>query len=65
MRRIKAYIVASRGRNPDNPSDRSKGIHLEQRYEVNLKGLCNCLTRVSKDNMVLEIYGNGKDKTSD
>lgn len=61
MRRIKAYIVASRGRNPDNPSDRSKGIHLVQRYEINLSGLCNCLTSVSKDNMVLEIYENNNE----
>lgn len=64
MRNVQYYIVASRGRNPDNPSDRSKGIHLVQRLEVNTKGLCNCLTSVSKDNMVLEIYGNGQNKTS-
>lgn len=57
-------IVAMRGRNPDNPTDRTKGIYLEQRLEVNLNGLCNCLTRVSKDNLVLEIYGNSKDKAS-
>lgn len=56
MKLTNTFIVASRGRNPDNPSDRSKGIHLEQRYEANLKGLCNCLTSVSKDNMFLEIY---------
>lgn len=65
MRRINALIVASRGRNPNNPSDRTKGIHLEQRFEINSQGLCNCLTSVTKDNMVLEIYGNGEDKTSD
>ena len=55
MRTVQYYIVASRGRNPDNPSDRSKGIHLEQRFEINIQGICNCLTSVSKDNMVLEI----------
>jgi len=64
MRNVQYYIVASRGRNPDNPSDRSKGIHLVQRLEVNTKGLCNCLTRVSKDNLVLEIYGEHTNKAS-
>ena len=64
MRASQYYIVASRGRNPDNPSDRSKVTYLVQRYEINSQGLCNCLTSVSKDNMVLEIYGNSKDKTS-
>lgn len=65
MRTVQYYIVASRGRNSENPSDRRKGISLVQRLEVNTKGLCNCLTRVSKDNMVLEIYEDSKDKTSD
>lgn len=40
-------IVAMRGRNPDNPSDRTAGAPLEQRLEVNGKGLCNALTSVS------------------
>lgn len=53
----KAWIVASRGRNPENPSNRNPGIHLEQRLEINLSGLCNTITSVQKDNMVLEIYG--------
>lgn len=48
-------IVASRGRNPENPSDRRAGIHLEQRYEVNDSGCSNTLTSVEKDNYVLEI----------
>ena len=61
MRNVQYYIVASRGRNPDNPSDRRKGIPLVQRLEINLDGICNCLTRVSKDNMVLEIYGKSED----
>ncbi len=65
MRTVQYYIVASRGRNPENPADRSKGIHLEQRLEINSKGICNCLTRVSKDNMVLEVYGNGENKGSE
>lgn len=47
-------IVAMRGRNPDNPSDRTTGIPIEQRLEVNTQGTSNCLTSVQKDNMVLE-----------
>lgn len=64
MRSVQYYIVASRGRNPDNPSDRTKGIHLVQRLEVNTRGLCNCLTSVHKDNLVLEIYGEHTNKAS-
>ena len=47
-------IVAMRGRNPDNPSDRTRGIPLQQRFEANEKGLCNALTSVQKDNLVME-----------
>lgn len=47
-------IVAMRGRNPDNPSDRTVGAATEQRLEVNEKGLCNTLTSVQKDNLVME-----------
>lgn len=47
-------IAAMRGRNPDNPSDRTSGAPTEQRLEVNDKGLCNTLTSVQKDNLVLE-----------
>ena len=47
-------IVAMRGRNPDNPSDRSVGIHTEQRLEQNSQGICNTLTSVQKDNLVME-----------
>ena len=47
-------IVAMRGRNPDNPSDRTAGKPTEQRLEVNGKGVCNTLTSVQKDNLVLE-----------
>ena len=48
------FIVASRGRNPENPSDRTTGIPTEQRLEPNTKGLCNTLTTVQKDNLVVE-----------
>lgn len=47
-------IVAMRGRNPDNPSDRTAGSPTEQRLEPNSQGICNALTSVQKDNMVLE-----------
>ena len=49
-----SQIVAMRGRNPDNPSDRTVGSPTEQRSEVNMQGTSNCLTSVQKDNMVLE-----------
>lgn len=50
-------IVAMRGRNPDNPSDRTVGSQTEQRLEVNMQDTSNCLTSVQKDNMVLEKQG--------
>lgn len=48
-------IAASRGRDPNNPSDRSAGIRTEQRLEINKDGICNTLTTVLKDNYVIEI----------
>lgn len=47
-------IVASRGRNPDNPSDRSAEQKLEQRLEPNRQGITNTITSVQKDNYVAE-----------
>ena len=47
-------ICASRGRNLDNPSDRTAGADLEQRIEVNEQGASNTLTSVQKDNLVVE-----------
>ena len=47
------YIVAMRGRNPNNPSDRTVGSPTEQRLELNEHGTSNCLTSVQKDNMLL------------
>lgn len=47
-------IVAMRGRNPDNPSDRTSGSPTEQRLEVNMQGTSNCLTSVQKDNLLIE-----------
>lgn len=51
---IESQIVAMRGRNPDNPSDRTAGSPTEQRLEFNEHGTSNCLTSVQKNNMVLE-----------
>lgn len=49
-----SQIVAMRGRNPDNPSDRTAGSPTGQRLEVNMQGTSNCLTSVQKDNLLLE-----------
>ena len=46
-------IVAMRGRNPDNPSDRTAGSPTEQRLEPNMQGISNRPTSVQKDNLVL------------
>ena len=45
---------ASRGRNPENPSDRTVGAPTEQRLETNESGCSNTLTSVQKDNWVIE-----------
>ena len=57
-------IVASRGRNPDNPSDRTPGNYVEQRLEPNSEGICNTLTSVQKDNLLLT-PNNWKHKAGD
>lgn len=54
---LESKIVAMRGRNPDNPSDRTVGAPTQQRLELNCKGMCNTLTSVQKDNMVIERLG--------
>ena len=48
-------IAASRGRNPENPSDRTPGCPTEQRLEVNTNNVSNTLTTVQKDNYVLDV----------
>lgn len=47
-------IGASRGRNPENPSDRTPGNYVEQTLEINTNGTTNTLTSVQKDNYVIE-----------
>lgn len=51
---LESQIVAMRGRNPENPSDRTTGSPTEQRLELNAQGMCNSLTTVQKDNLLLE-----------
>ncbi len=47
-------IAASRGRNIENPSDRTAGIPTQQRLEINTTGCSNTITTVQKDNLVIE-----------
>lgn len=66
---IESRIVAMRGRDPENPSDRTSGNpNLEQRLEPNSEGISNTLTTVQKDNMVLEVghieKGTGKHQSN-
>lgn len=51
---VEPLYGASRGRNPENPSDRTVGIPTEQRLEINYSGCTNTLTSVQKDNYVVE-----------
>lgn len=46
--------AVSRGRNPENPSDRTAGSPTEQTLEINYTGCSNTLTSVQKDNYVVE-----------
>lgn len=45
-------IVAMRGRNPENTSDRTKGCPTKQMLEAREDGKTNCITTVQKDNLV-------------
>lgn len=51
IKRTQAWPCAMRGRNPENPSDRTKGISLEQRVELRGSKISNCITTVQKDSM--------------
>lgn len=51
---VEPLCAASRGRNPENPSDRTAGSPTEQRLEINYSGCTNTLTSVQKDNYVVE-----------
>ena len=52
---IKVAIGAMRGRNPENPNDRSKGGNYQQTLEINENGTSNCLSTVQKDNLVIQM----------
>jgi DNA (cytosine-5)-methyltransferase 3A len=49
------FIVASRGRNPENPKSREIGLNTEQHLEPRIDGKTNCLTSVQKDNLVIQL----------
>jgi DNA (cytosine-5)-methyltransferase 1 len=51
---VEPMVGAFRGRNPENPSDRTTGAPTEQRLEINKNGTTNTLTSVQKDNVVVE-----------
>ena len=51
---LESQIVTMRGRNTENPSDRTAGSPTAQRLEPNAQGMCNSLTTVQKDNLVME-----------
>lgn len=55
--KVTPICVAQRGRNPENPSDRTVGAHTEQRLEANSQGTTNTLTGVQKDNLIVTHYG--------
>lgn len=50
---LSPITCAMRGRNPDNPSDRTSGINTEQRIEMG-GDVSNCITTVQKDSLVVE-----------
>jgi len=51
MKITRAKPCAMRGRNPDNPSDRTPGIFTQQRIEIKDGGVSNCITTVQKDTL--------------
>jgi len=54
-------IAASRGRNPEKPSDRTVGSPTEQRLEINQNGTSNTITTVQKDNYAVESTNKSRD----
>lgn len=57
-----AICVASRGRNPENPTSRVAGLETEQRLEARIDGNTNSLTSVQKDNLVIYQRARGYNK---
>jgi len=52
------YCVAMRGRNPSKSNDRRTGSPTQQRLEPKTDGKTNCLTSVTKDNLIMNVVGN-------
>ena len=50
-------VGALRGRNPENPSNRTAGAPTEQRLELRKDECTNTITTVQKDNVVIETAG--------
>ena len=48
------FVVAGRGRNIENPSDRTAGKPTEQRLEINKIGCSNTLTSVQQIGNIIE-----------
>ena len=61
MRKI--FVVACRGRNPNNPKSRKSGLPTKQMLEVNYSNICNAITTVQKDNYVL-IFDDNAERTN-
>jgi len=51
-------IGASRGRNPNNHSERKAGMPTQQTLEINEDNITNTITSVAKDNLVIEYEEN-------
>lgn len=47
--------VASRGRNPENPTSRVAGLETEQQLEPRFDGKTNTITSVQKDNLIMQL----------
>ena len=60
----KVYTCASRGRDPENPNNRSSSAKLQQRIEVGSSEVSNTITTVQKDSLLLEEYLGTFDYTS-
>ena len=54
-------VAAQRGRNPERPSDGTKGAPMRQTLEINHNGTTNTLTSVAKDNYVIGTMRKYKD----
>lgn len=57
-------IVAMRGRNPENTSDRTPGCPTKQMLEPRTDGKTNCITTVQKDNLVRTVIQLNESKES-